>query len=170
MPSKPAKKKSPPATIPAPPLERKVEKSPAPAYIASLPDHLGRFGGAMIDSRELCRKLLADAVEEYDDVVYDQVLDGTPKDVLEAMTKGRESILAHADSILSIACDCAGDHVAGPRTLADMIDEEGEATLGELIGANLCESGSLSQYMFCRGLVGSLSLDAREALLGALLP
>jgi hypothetical protein len=168
--SKSAKKKLPPATIPSPPVKRKAEKSPAPDYITGLPDHLEMFGGAVFNEHQTCLKLLTDALEEYDDAVYDQVLDGKPKDVLEAMTKGRESILTHVDSILSIACDCAVDHVAGPRTLADTIDEEGEATLGELIGANLSESGSLAQYMFCRSLAGSLSPDAREALLGALLP
>jgi hypothetical protein len=157
------------AVVP-PPVKRKVKKSPAPDYITSLPDHLSAFGGEVYASRDLCRKFLADALEAYDDAVYNQVLAGKPKDVLEAMTKGREGILTHADSILSVACDCAGDHVAGPRSVQESIDEEGCRESGETFGASLSDMRSLEQIDFCRGLVGSLSPDAREALLNALLP
>jgi hypothetical protein len=156
--------KLPPSTPPR--KEKRAE------YVDNLPDHLSLFGRAIWKERDTCRKFLVDAMEEYDDKIYDTVIDATNKDVLAAMKSGREAILTHADSILSIACDCAGDNV--PAITAGSVLAEAEAddprNLGELIGCTLSDMRSLGQDMACKALAGSLSPDAREALLDALMP
>lgn len=153
-------------------MKRKKKQDPTPDWIENLPDHLSEFGDAIWQERDTCRKLLADAMEEYDDKIYDAVIDTEPKNVLAVMKSGREAIIAHAESILSIACDCAGDHVEA-RTAEDILTESAEddpRDLGDRIGSLLSDMRSLGQDMTCKALVGSLSPDAREALLCALLP
>jgi len=159
-------KKSPKAKK-LPPKEKRAE------YIDTLPEHLSAFGRAVWKERDTCRKLLADAMEEYDDKVYDAAIDAATNkigpDVLAAMTSGREAILAHADSILAIACDCAVDHVATPRTMSDIIDEEAPREAGETIGFAVSYMHANEQEWLLQSLARSLTSDARKALLGALL-
>ncbi len=113
-------------------------------------------------------------MEEYDDKVYDAAIDAATNkigpDVLAAMKSGREAILTHVDSILSIACDCAGDHVAAPSTLSGIIEEEAPREAGETIGCAVSDMHANEQEWFLQSLARSLTSDAREALLGALLP
>ena len=167
MPTKTSKKKSPPTTKPAP-----AKPEALPDWLATLPDNLKEFGEAVHNERATCRKLLDDALEAYDDAVYDVVIDGTPKDVLTAMKKGRDSITEHADSILAIAASCAEDTI-DTKTIFDIMREgfdDDIRNLGDLIGCVISEGRALEQAMLCQTLVRSLSLDARETLLGVLLP
>jgi len=141
-----------------------------PDWILNLPDHLDGFGTAIHQERKNCAKLLTGAMEEYDDKVYDAVLDGKPKDVLEAMKKGRADVLALSDEILETACVCAEDHIEAPPSVLDIITGHPAREAGDDINAALCETDALWQYEFCQTLVHNLTHDAREALLNALLP
>jgi hypothetical protein len=162
----------PPLNVRPPVKPAKPAKDPLPDWLMTLPDHLDEFGTALHLERKNCVKLLTEAMEEYDDAIYDAVLDATPKDVLEAMKKGREGITSQADAILAIACSCAEDHA--PNLTQETILERGIAddpgSLGEGIGCALSAGCALEQSMLCRALVHNLSKDAREALLNALLP
>lgn len=167
MKTSPKAKKMPPVKVPTQPKR--------PAWL-ELPEHLGEFSKAVEQERKACVKLLTDAMESYDDAVYDAAIDAAKNKigpaVLAAMNAGREAILAKADDILAIACTCAEDHVPA-MTVGSVLaraEEDDPRNLGELIGASLSDMRSLSQDMACKSLVGSLSSDAREALLNALLP
>lgn len=161
------KAKKPPAPLPVNPAsvpEWAKPKPKTPEYIDNLPEHLSAFGRAIWRDRDTCRKLLVGALETYDDAVYDAVINATPKEVLDVMKKGREAILTHVDSILSIACDCAGDHVRPPSTLAGVIEEEAPREAGETIGAVLSDMRAINQREFLQGFLFSLTPDARGML------
>lgn len=148
----------------------KPDKDRMPEWLDTLPEHLERFGRALNKARKLCVELLEEAMEEYDDKIYDAVLDATPKDVLEAMNKGRGDVTGQVDSILAIACACAEDHAPNltkDALLAQGVEEDPRG-LGEAIGCAISESPALAQDMLCTALVGSLSSDARESLRKAL--
>jgi hypothetical protein len=172
MPAKTKKCPKAQKTKAAPPPKAKPSPLPKghPDWILNLSDHLDGFGSAIQQSRAECRKRVADALSEYDDAVYDAVLDGTPKDVLEAMKKGQEDILDLSDSILETACNCAEDHIEAPPSVLDIITGHPAREAGDDINAALCEADALWQYEFCQSLVRNLTHDAREALLNALLP
>lgn len=160
----------PPLNVRPPVKSRQPVKESYPDWILTLPDHLDEFGTAIHKERGTCVKLLTEALEEYDDKIYDAVLDATPKEVIAAMKGGRESITSQADAILAIACACAEDHIEAPPTVLDIITGTSAREAGDDINAALCEADSLWQYEFCQTLVHNLTHDAREALLNALLP
>ena len=168
---KSTKAKKLPAPLPVappkpPPKDKRAE------YVDTLPDHLSAFGRAIWRDRDTCRKLLDDAMEEYDDKVYDAAIDAATNkigpDVLAAMTSGREAILTHADSILAIACDCAGDHVSAPSTRRGSSKRKPPRAAGETIGCSVSAMHSNEQEWFLQSFVDSLTPAARDALWSSL--
>jgi hypothetical protein len=141
----------------------KKKTSTSPEYITDLPLHLLTFGMAVENERDTCRKFLTDAMETYDDAVYDAVIDATPKDVIEAMKKGREAIIGNADSILSVACSCASEEIPAP-TINAMLEDMGEREAGEYIACIVSEMHANGQYAFLSTFLHNLTRGAREQL------
>lgn len=143
--------------------KQKNKQTKEPDYIADLPLHLLSFGSAVEKERDTCRKFIIDAMEKYDDAVYDAVIDATPKEVIVAMKVGRDAIVDQVDSILSVACSCAAEEIPSP-SVENMLGNLDDREAGEFLGQFISDMHAGDQYALLSSLVHNLSRDAREQL------